>query len=85
MGMHGQSWQLFKTDVSQDQRAISPFFSGVVKQLPPEIVKEARPTPVCELSPAEVPEVHLYPWHESWMHETGCPATPPLASALPTF
>lgn len=51
-------------------------FSGVVKHLPAEHVKEASPVPDWDLSPAEVPEVHLYPWHE--------PGWAPQYSPLPT-
>ena len=43
-------------------------FSDVEAQLPPEIVEDAGPLPDCELSPSEVPEMHLYPWHVPGCH-----------------
>lgn len=38
--------------------------SGVVEDVGPEIVKDARPVPDCDISPAEVPEMHLSPCRE---------------------
>ena len=47
--------------------------SGVVEEVQPEIVKEAGPVPDCDLSPAEVPEMHLYPWHEQGLSHAASP------------
>lgn len=49
---------------------LSMVFWCVVVFSVPKIIKDCTPVPACDLSPAEVPEKHLYPED---LLEKGCP------------